>query len=326
MFFKHILLFFVCFFSFNSFSGETNFFLRTSCFKDLNRYYPYLTKGELNWEQQKRFFHCLRGALDLIINKKIFVHDSSRDYFTKKEVFRLFNLYFEYDVETSNLFTNQLLAVKRLLIGGSIDRLKDKELSLLYNLVYDYKDAYFIIHKQIPIFLRAFTDTSYTITPEQRVKSLEQVKKAFKLLESAYKRENITYPIHDIYRYGDYLKQAGFLEDTQQADRSFAFLHNLIEGSLFPEKEIKNAQWEDVFDVFYKTIDWLLYYKTYFVEGLPDLESSYIKLESARLFLSLFPTGRNVRGFPLNNLDEMLYILVSFFVEQASASSNPNIF
>ncbi|MCZ0932848.1 MAG: hypothetical protein OXJ52_06835 [Oligoflexia bacterium] len=292
----------------------------------MSRYYPYLTKGELGWKQQKRFFHCLHGTLDLIVNKKIFVHDSSRDYFTREEVFRLFNLYFEYDEETSVLFTNQLLAVKRLLIGGSINRLKDKELSLLYDLIYDYKDAYFIIYKQIPILMQAFAETSYTITPEQRAKSLAQIKKAFKLLASAYKRENITYPIQDIYRYGSYFKQAGFLEDAQKADQSFSFLHNLIEGNVFPEKEIESAQWEDVFTAFYKTIDLLLYYKTYFVEGLSGLESAYIKLESARLFLSLFPTGRNIKGFPLNNLDGMLSILVSFFEERAEGSSNQNIF
>ena len=327
MFFKKILLVSVIVFSSVVFSKEeSNLFLKSSCFKDINRYYPYLTKGGLDWQKQKRFFHCFRGALDLIVNKKIFTHDPSQDYFTKEEVFRLFNLYFEYDEETSNRFTNQLLSIKKLLIGGSIDRLKDEELALFYNLIYDYKDAYFIVHKQIPIFLQAFTGTSYTITPEQKTKSLAQIKKAFHVLESAYKRENITYPIQDIYRYGSYFKQAGFLENEEHADMSFSFFHNLVEGALSPSKEVRGDQWETVFTAFYKTVELLLYYKTYFAEDFSNLESAYIKLESARLFLSLFPVERNVKAFPLKNLDEMLYVLVSFFEGKAGESSNKTFF
>ncbi|MDE0091750.1 MAG: hypothetical protein OXN83_00500, partial [Oligoflexia bacterium] len=139
MSFKKIsLVCFISFFSWTSFS-EDSLFLKSSCFKDMKRYYPYLTEGELNWEQQQRFFHCLHGTLDLIVNKKLFTHDSSRDYFTREEIFRLFHSYFEYDAETSDRFVDRLLAVKKILIGGSMDRLKDSELSILYSLVYDYK-------------------------------------------------------------------------------------------------------------------------------------------------------------------------------------------
>ena len=288
----------------------------------MQRYYPYLTEGKLNWTQQKRFFHCFRGVLDLIVNKEIFIHDSDRDYFTKEEVVKLFHLYFGYDVETSSRFAGQLLAIKRLLIGGSVDRLKDKELLALYRLSYDYRNFYFIIYKQIPVFLQAFNEASYVITPEQKTKSLLEIKEAFQLLESAYKRENIIYPIQDVYQFGDYLKQAGFLKEARKTEESFSFLQNLLEGVFFPKEEIANEQWETFFTVFYKTIEWLLYYKTYFVEGLSDRESAYVKLESARLFFSLIPENQS---FPLNNLDEMLYILVSFFERKESESSTAGV-
>ena len=292
----------------------------------MNRYYPYLIKGELNWERQKRFFHCFRGALDLIVNKKIFIHDSSRDYFTREEIFKLFHFYFEYSVEKSHRLAGQLLAVKRMLIGGSVDRLKDKELSAFYNLIYDYRDAYFVIHKQIPVFIRAFTDSSYIISPEQKNKSLSQLKKSFKLLESAYKRENITYPIQDIYLFGHYFKQAGLLEDERKADRSFSFFHHLIGGLVYPHKpEIKKDQWDLFFNAFYKTAELFLYYKTYFVEGLSGLKSSYARLESARLFLSLLDSG-SAGSFPLKNLDDLLSVLVSFFEEQTEGDTIQNIF
>ena len=281
----------------------------------MNRYYPYLLKGELKWEQQKRFFHCFHGILDLVVNQKIFTHDSSRDYFTKKEIFKMFHLYFKYDKESSHRFANQLLIVKRLLVGGSIDRLKDKELSALYNLIYVYRDVYFIIHKQIPILTQVFTDRSYTITAEQKNKVLIQIKKSFKLLESAYKKENISYPVQDIYQFGDYLKQAGFLQDERQAERAFSFLHSLMTGIIAPKTKVADRQWKAFFDAFYKTVDIVLYYKTYFTEGLTNLEASYNRLESARLFLSLFPVDREGQKFPLENVDEMLHVLMSFFEE-----------
>ena len=283
----------------------------------MNSYYPYLMRGELSWEQQKRFFHCVRGTLDLIVNQKIFTHDPSRDYFTKKEVFKMFHLYFKYDTETSSRFTEQLLAIKRLLVGGSSDQLKDKELSTLYNLIYVYRDVYFIIHKQIPTFTQAFTNSAYTITPEQKTKSLAQIKKAFKLLKSAYKTENIAYPIQDIYSFGNYFKQAGFLRNQEKTERAFSFLHYLVDGIVSPYSEIADEQWDIFFNTFYKTIELLLHYKTYFTEDLTDLELVYTKLESARLFLSMFPIEREGQKFPLENLDEMLYALVSFFEDRA---------
>ncbi|MDE0091994.1 MAG: hypothetical protein OXN83_01760, partial [Oligoflexia bacterium] len=184
--------------------------------------------------------------------------------------------------------------------------------------------AYFIIHKHIPVLMKAFASASHTITTEQRTKSLQQIKTAFQLLESAYKRENIAYPIQDIYRYGAYFKQAGFLKDEQKADRAFFFLHHLIEGVLFPEKEIKDSRWTVIFDTFYNTIDLLLYYKTYFVEDLTDLQKTYVKLESARLFLSLLKNSSS-EAFPLNSLDNMLYVLVSFFDQQTETSLSRNM-
>ena len=290
----------------------------------MQQYYPYLAKGQLRWEQQKRFFHCLHGVLDLIINKKVFVHDSSRDYFTKAEVFKLFHLYFKYDKRTANRFTNQLLTVKRILIGGSVNQLKDRELSILFNLVYDYKDAYFIVRKQLPILVQIFKGKPGAITVEERLKALKQLKKAFDLLESAYKREKITYPIQDIYRYGEYFRQAGLLEQNHKVNMSFDFIHNLIKGTVFPKTEIKSSQWGAVFNVFYKSLDLLSYYKAYFKTNLSDLQSDYIKLESARLFLSLLSENTD-KGFPLKNLDEMLYILVSFFDEQVKKPSSQNL-
>ena len=327
MFFrKSLLISFCLFFSSIAFSQqENNLFLQSECFKDMKSYYPYLVKGQLSWQQQTRFFHCLHGVLDLISNKKIFVHDSSRDYFTKEEIFRLFHLYFEYDKETANRFTNHLLAVKKILIGGSVNQLKDKELSTLFNLVYDYKDAYFIIRKQLPILVQIIEGKDRVITEEERSKFLNQFKKAFNLLESAYKREKITYSIKDIYRYGEYFEQAGFLKANKKANSSFAFIHNLIEGTVYPQSKIKSSQWKTAFNIFYKSLDLFLYYKAYFTTDLSDLESDYIKLESGRLFLSLVSDTIYNRGFPLKNLEEMLSILASFFDEQEKNSSKESL-
>ena len=322
MFFKNIfLIFFIIFFSWAGFSEkeEGNLFANLSCVKDIKRQYPNIVKGQLAWEEQKRFFHCLHGILELIVDKKIFIHDFSRDYFTREEIKRLFHLYLEFDEESSNKFTTRLLVVKQMLLGGDIDRFKDRELALFYKLIYDYRDAYYIIHKQIPILINIFKNESYKPSPEEGANLLNQIKKTFQTLRTAYQRENVTYSIENIYNYGLYLEQANFLEKSIETELSFSFIHNLIEGTVFPEKEIEGSDWELIFDSFHKTMELFLYYKTYFSLNLSNMELTYLKLESAKIFLSALPINNN-KAFPLNNLDQMLYDLVSLFDRKSSNS------
>ena len=94
---------------------------------------------------------------------------------------------------------------KKILIGGSIDSIKDEELSKLLNLVFDYKEAYYIIHKEIPIFKKLFKGER--ISSERSKKNLEQLRKTSLLLSRAYKRENVSYTVEDLSKYPKYLKK-----------------------------------------------------------------------------------------------------------------------
>ena len=271
-----------------------------SCFRDIKNYSPYLLTGQLTWKHQKRFFNCIWGLLDLVVVKKVIIHDASRDYFTREEVFRFFHLYLEYDKAQSHKITNSILTTKKLLVGGSIDKLRDQELEWIFRLIYDYRDAYYIINKQLPNLMKVFSSQE-SLHPEQRQRLLEQFKKSFERLHTAYKRENVIYRIQS--------------SDISESKAPARFLQSLLEGLLFPKKEIQN--WDLAFKTLYKSLNLALYYKTYFKESLPDIEKRYIQLETLNLFLDMIAENKQ-KGFPLNQMDQML--LSTFEVLENSSS------
>lgn len=307
--------------------SQANFFKEISCFKDMKRYYPDLIKGNLEWQQQKRFFRCFHDTLELFVEKNIFVHDSSRDHFTKEEIFKMFHLYFEYEEEESRRLTDQVFAVKKLLIGGSADQLKDQEIESIYKMVYDYQEIYFILHKQIPVFHKAFNEEE-SITPEEMEKALTKIKTAFNLLERAYHRENIVYQIDDLDSYDKYLKEFELVEatGTETVKQGIWFIQNLLTAVLFPQKEIAGENWKVALNSLYETFHFLFYYKTQFVNA--DLSPPFLTykiLNSAEIMLSALQVEEtsdteNKRAIPLKNVDEMLSVLLSFLKQSSRAS------
>ena len=218
----------------------------------------------------------------------------------------MFHIYFEYDFDLSSHLTNKVFFIKKALIGGSINKLKDKELADFYKLVYDYQEIYFILHKQIPVFQKAFSEGPGAITPKQRKKALDQIRKSFILLERAYTRENIVYQIDDLYKYGEYLKKSQFVEKSkiEFTKQNFWFLHNLLEGLFSPKKEIKKKDWQVVLSSLYKTISFFFYYKTYFVKDISSSEFVYRILEGMETFISTLrlaesQIAKTKTGFPL---------------------------
>ena len=318
MFFKKIFI--LCFLLFSPSISSAKFLSSFTCFKDIREYYPHLLNGSLAWTGQKRFFRCVHDALQLFVEKEIFTHDPSRDYFTREEIFRMFRLYFEYDQETSALLTNRVFFVKKLLVGGSIDQLKDKEISDLYSLIYDYQEAYFILHKVIPTFHKAFSGGLAVVSPEEKDKALNQVRKSLFILNKSYQRENIIYPIEDIYKYGKYLLEAQLTDESAFPffEKGFLFLQNSLEGTLSPQKVISGPSWEAAFQTLFKGIELFLYYKTYFTKDLPSGIYAYRVIESLEIFLSLLEVGES-KGYPLNHLDQMLSVLISFLNVDSSS-------
>ena len=320
MFFKKLLFFsFVFCFSLASHANE-NFLSDIPCFKDMKAYFPLLIKGELvDWQKQKRFFRCLHDTLEIFVDKELFIPSEGRDYFTKEDVSWIFNVYFKYDPETSINLTNKLFFIKKALIGGSVNKLTKRELAVFRRLVdndYDdnYKEIYFILHKQIPVFRKAFAGKQ--VTPKERTKALHQLKKAFILLKQAYTREKIVYPIHDLHKYDEYLEEAQILKpaEARSAEQSFWFLHNLYEGIFSPKKNIQGRDWQIALETLYNTVNLFLHHRAYFSKDMYSPAFVYRALESLEILvpsLQLVKT-QNKTGFPLKNLDEMLSVVFSY--------------
>lgn len=319
-------------------------FSELSCFKDIKKYYPGLINGSLNWSKQKRFFNCLRGTLELVVEDKVFIHDPGRDYFTKEDLFRIFNMHFGYPPDFSSHLTERVFVVKKVLIGGSADKLRDQELRSLYELMGGqnkdkanlYLEVYFLLHKQIPVLKKVFNEESFGIIPEQKKKALKQIRKSFVLLEQAYIKENVVYQIDDLYRYGEYFKKSRLIREghRETVKQGFLFLHNLFEGLFFPKKEIRGEGWRAALRSLYSTINLFFHYKTYFVERpFAPGERAYRTLRSSEILISSLRAGKTTgnftgspKGFPLRNLDQMFSVLFSFLNQTRSVSASANGF
>ena len=290
----------------------------------MQNYAPHLASGQLSKEQQDRFFHCVWGVLDLIVVKRMIVHDDSRDHFTREEIFRLFNVYFEYDEETALKFRDFIFVAKKILVGGSSDKLKDKELAHLFNLIYDYRDAYYIIHKQLPL-LRNAGQPGHSLSEEQKERLLKKFKRSLQGLQEAYQRENVVYTLSDLNHDGEYLNT-----ESSQTYLVSSLFQGLFEGVLFPQTKIEAQGWDTAFKMIYKGLNLYLYYKTHFKAGLTAMEKRYVQLQSAQLFLDIISENPD-QGFPVKALDKILLSAVGLLEGQSpsldrwlSRLKNPN--
>ena len=295
-------------------------FSNLSCFKDIKKYYPGITKGSLNWPQQKRFFRCLHDTLE-IFTKISFAPDSRQetDGFTKTDLFNLFHWHLGQSCVDARRLMERVFAIKKILIGGSADKLKDSEIVKLYKLIYDYREIYFVLHRHIPTFKKVFSKKAGNINPEENEKALKELKTAFILLERAYLREKISYPIEDIFKYGDYFKEAEFVEPSQQKTvrQSFRYLHHLFQGLFSPKRKIKGKDWNIALSSLHKTISLFFHYKSHFTNNMPRPWLILRMIESAEIFISSLK-----KDFPLENLDEMLSSALSFVDKGSSAFKN----
>ena len=336
MFSKNFFLLFLLFYIPSV--SYANVFSDLTCVKDIKTYYPSFVEGKLNWPKQKRFFRCIHDFLELIVEKNIFVHTSTRDHFTKEEIIRMFHLYFEYDLASSTSLTEKIFTIKKFFIGGSIDELKDKEIASFYKLIYDYQEIYFILHKQIPVLKKAFQEKPGSISPQEREKALDQMRKSFLLLAQAYRRENIVYRIDDFFQNEKHFRKARFIEASDELvvlEKAFLFLHNLFEGLFSPKQFIQGEDWPIALDSLYRSVSLFFYYKTYFLEDLSSSAFIYRTVEGVENLISSLKlvesqVTNKKTGFPLKNLDEMLSVVISFFQKDShsffSSSFNENIF
>ena len=293
------------------------FFKKHTCVKDVSRYYPYFLDGKLGLKEQERFFNCIGGFLDAVVNKRIVFHTPSRDHFTRGEMFRLFHEILGYEREKANRLIDQILFLKKILVGGSIDKLRDQELSWLLRMTLDYRDAYHIIRRQIPVLKRLFKGKP--ISENQEKTASEQLRKTLLYLERAYKREKVFYTIEDISQYADYMGEA-----DPKTQSLFLFLQNLLEGVVFPQKEIRGGNWLVFVHSIRRSFDLLFYYNRYLNKELNEIQLAYNSLSALDVFTNLLSSNEKLflkKGFPLKNLDKMLKASLSILKPSSRASS-----
>ena len=323
-FFVKIILFYSVFLSSSAFSQSRSLkeFLGAAgikevddlpCIKAIKENYPDFLEGQLKGLKEEKFFGCITAFLDLFVHKKYAYHDSTRDHFTKNEIIYFFNREVGYnDEEKSKQITEKVLLIKKLFIGGSINNIKDKELSQLLNLIPDYRDAYFIIQEEIPIFKMLFKEGFRDIDSESKKQTLKQLRKTVLVLSRAYQRERVSYTVEDLAKYPSYMGK-----NSLRWNSVFSILQNVFEGVLVPQKEIKREGWTFFENVIRRGVDFLFYYNEHLLlkEDLTEIKFVYNSLAALERFFLVLSSNEKLfleRGFPLKNLDEILHASIDF--------------
>ena len=297
--------------------------------RDIKRYYPDLITGQLKGQRLKRFFKCLSDtSRNLFVDPKFFTHDPGRDYYSKSDITRLFSLYLgfrppDYPPEFAEDLTNKFFTIKTILIGGSINELKDTELEVFTRLIPHYKKIYDDIRKVIPVLKKAFSNTGESITPEEVEWALNPLWSALDTLRWVYQREKIEYPIHYLQKYPIYLKKANLISShtERKVKYGFRFIHHVF-GGLFPgQQNISENDWDYAVRALYRITDLFLFYKAQFSESLSRDGTVFRLLRGMERLIHILQIRADInKGFPVNNLDGILTSLLSFIPQNSNHS------
>ena len=313
---------------FYSVAFNKNIILETKCVKDIIiPLYPYVLKGEESptqsdiYSQSDIFFRCIKDLLELVAVKNYYIHPSERDHFIRREVFNWFHSRLGYDKEKSQLLTHRLLFIKKLLVGGSIDTIKDQELDQLYDLVDYYKEIYLVLHKEISVLKNLVQGKKINL--EGKEKTLDQVGKAVILLSRAYQSENVSYTVEDLSKYSEYIKRYSEY-DTTSLQALFTILKNLLQGSIYPHQEIQGKHWDVFVNVIRRSFDFIFYYNEYMLKEKTEIQFAFNSLLTLEHFLPLLSSNEELyftQGFPIENIDNILQAVLQLFISQGDSPS-----
>ncbi len=317
MFFRKIL--FVILLSSCSYPALAGIIEDSTCLKEMKTYYPLLRSGQLHWEKQERFFRCVHDSLELIVVNKIFTHDPARDYFTKAEIFKMFHVHFKLEDSLSQDLVNNLFLIKHFIVGGEMNQLSDKELKNIYELVDVYRDFYYIIHKRIGTINKILQlENRNEVLEEEFQFTLLKLEEGFRFLEKSYQEKNITYKLGDFNHLFSYLEE--YNQNAPDWKKYSQFLKLWIQGLLSSKTHIEGKVWNNFLSSFHQIISMFLHYKRYIVESnvsRPEIVSRGLKnLEYFVSALSFVESSQEKKGFPINNVDKMLSMMISLSKDQ----------
>ena len=173
--------------------------------RKMSSYYESLIKGPIPFKEREQLFHCLYDGVKLFIQRM--GHDASRSYFTTEDVAKFY--YHVADLEPDRAWEMAVksLVVKKILVGGAVDRLEDKKLDQLFHLIYDYEKFFAHIKREIPFFHSILTtDQLVSVSHTDFEKSLRRLHNAFIITGEAYKREKVSYSTQDFHQIDDYAR------------------------------------------------------------------------------------------------------------------------
>ena len=190
-------------------------FARKDPCEKMKSHYTSLLQGTISNKTQEEFFTCLYDGLRLFSQRM--EHADKRNYFTTEDIAKFF--YYDRDLNPvrSWEFAVKSLVIKKIFIGGDVDRLSDKELQQLIRLVYDYEQFFIHIKRWVPFFHAVLKGESFSISSADFNKSMERLQWAFATALQAYRREKVSYSVSDFHQIDEYARVLKYkAEDFQQ--------------------------------------------------------------------------------------------------------------
>ena len=198
MFFKTLLLFTPLFLvSFPAFG----FIEKLTCSQKMPSRYRSLLRGTITYEDRRQFFLCIQDALKLSMK-----YISTRKDYTTEDITKFYYHVLDYPVARAWEMASKTLVIKKILLGGRVDRLEGHKIEQLTNLISKYQDFFAGIKEEVPLFLRILSGSPPFISFDFLDKSVKKLHSAVRSLGEAYRGKGVSYTLSDFRQIPDYAR------------------------------------------------------------------------------------------------------------------------
>ena len=202
MFFKVLLLLL------NFSAAEAFDFSQFTCVIKASERYRAILRGTITEEERRDFFLCIQGGVELF--QRFFTHSPDRDYFTTLDIAKFFYHYLDYSRDEAYEVSVKALILKKILVGGAVDRLEDENLTKIKNMSYKYGHvsyAWFVerMQKHIPLLISIFQGGGKP--SEARLQTMmSRIKDVLQDVAWLYKKHDVVYSLEDLRGIPDYIR------------------------------------------------------------------------------------------------------------------------
>lgn len=201
-FFSYIKIF-SFFFSFLFFYPSFGFAQQHPC-GNMKSQYDSLLKGTISNKASYTFFTCIHDGLVLFSERH--GHDSRRNYFNTEDIAKFFYYSLDFSPVKSWEFAVKALIIKKILVGGDVNKLGDRELRQLIHLTYDYELFFIHIKRWMPFFHAVLKGKAFSISSAKFNKAVKRLQWAFAAILQAYRKRGISYSVSDFHQIDEYAR------------------------------------------------------------------------------------------------------------------------